>query len=113
MNKDALHKETHFEAYITRKLAMLAASGWQVSNDNTGFDPNSALYMQDFIAYQEAIAPDKIEKMKKNMGANWQKNLELSLVKSLENYGTVMTLREGFQTVSYTHLDVYKRQVMC
>lgn len=101
MNKDDLHKETHFEAYITRKLAMLAASGWQVSNDNTGFDPNSALYMQDFIAYQEAIAPDKIEKMKKNMGANWQKNLELSLVRSLENYGTVMTLREGFQMAGY------------
>lgn len=39
--------------------------------------------------------------MKKNMGANWQKNLELSLVKSLENYGTVMTLREGFQMAGY------------
>ena len=101
ITNDNIHLEVNFEAYITRKLAMLGAAGWQVSNDDTGFGPNSALYMPDFIAYQESIAPDKIEKMKKNMGPNWQKNLELALVKSLENYGTVMTLREGFQMAGY------------
>lgn len=101
MNRDNIHTETNFETYITKKLSMLAGSGWQVSDNDAGFDPNTALLMSDFVAYQEAINPEKVEKMKKGMGANWQKNLELALVNSLEKYGTVMTLREGFQMAGY------------
>lgn len=99
---DNLHLEKHFEEYISRKLAGLGETdGWQVSKDDTGFDPNTALYMPDFIAYISATAPEKVEKMKKNLGGNWETNLRMALVKSLENYGTVLTLRNGFKMAGY------------
>ena len=98
MNHDNVHLETNFEKYITTKLAALSSTeGWQVSNNDEGFDPNTALYMDDFISYMEKTSPDKIEKMRKNFSeAGWRKNLENALVKSLENNGTIDTLRNGF-----------------
>lgn len=96
-----IHLEVNFEAYITKKLAMLEGDGWRVSDNDAGFDPNTALYMPDFIEYVSAIAPEKVAKMQKAFGANWQKNLELALVKSLEVNGTVLTLRDGFQMAGY------------
>ena len=102
MKHDNLHLETHFERYISRKLTELGdADGWRISRDDTGFDPNTALYMPDFIEYVTATAPDKVEKMKKNLGGNWESNLRMALVKSLENAGTVTTLREGFKMAGY------------
>lgn len=80
---------------------MLEGDGWRISNNDAGFDPNTALYMPDFIEYVTAIAPEKIAKMQKAFGANWQKSLELALVKSLEVNGTVLTLRDGFQMAGY------------
>lgn len=101
ITNDKIHLEVNFEEYITRKLAMLEGDGWRISNNDAGFDPNTALYMPDFIEYVTAIAPEKIAKMQKAFGANWQKNLELALVKSLEVNGTVLTLRDGFQMAGY------------
>ena len=98
---DKLHLEVNFEEYITKKQKRLEGTGWRVSEDDTGFDPNTALYMPDFIEYVSSTAPEKVEKMQKSFGANWQKNLELQLVKSLEMYGTVITLRDGFQMAGY------------
>ena len=99
--KDKIHLEVNFEEYITKKLKALEGDGWRVSNDDTGFDPNTALIMSDFVEYIAATAPEKIEKMQKTFSANWQKNLEIALVKSLETRGTVLTLREGFQMAGY------------
>lgn len=91
------HLETEFEHYISRKLSELGESGdWQISPDDTGYDRADALYMLDFVGYLQATAPEKIEKMKKNFGANWLGNLQKKLVSSLETAGTVQTLREGF-----------------
>ena len=102
MNHDNIHLETNFEKYISRKLTELGdTDGWRISMDDTGFDPNTALYMPDFIEYVTATAPDKVEKMKKNLGGNWDSNLRMALVKSLENAGTVTTLREGFKMAGY------------
>ena len=98
---DKIHLEVNFETYITKKIAMLEADGWRISNNDAGFDPNTALYLPDFIEYVSTTAPDKAEKMQKAYGANWQKNLEKALVKSLETKGTVLTLREGFQMAGY------------
>ena len=107
MNHDNVHLETNFEKYITAKLANLSSTeGWQVSNNDEGFDPNTALYMDDFISYMEKTSPDKIEKMRKNFSeAGWRKNLKNALVKSLENNGTIDTLRNGFPMAGYQTID--------
>lgn len=69
--KDTIHLESNFEKYISKKLAGLSKTdGWRVSQNDQGFDPNTALFMEDFVEYLESNVPDKIEKMKKNMGAN-------------------------------------------
>ena len=99
--KDKIHLEANFESYITRKLEMLENNGWRVSNNDSGYDPNTALYLPDFIEYFTTTAPEKVEKMQKAFGANWENNLKLQLVKSLEVRGTVLTLREGFAMAGY------------
>lgn len=63
---DTIHLETNFEQYITKKLAMLEGAGWRVSDNDTGFDPNTALVLSDFIEYVSATAPEKVEKMLRN-----------------------------------------------
>ena len=98
---DTIHLEINFESYITNKLAMLEGDGWRISNDDTGFDPNTALYMPDFIEYVSSVAPDKVAKMQKAFGSNWENNLKLQLVKALETRGTVLTVRDGFQMAGY------------
>ena len=98
---DTIHLEVNFETYITKKLAMLKGDGWRISNDDTGFDPNTALYMPDFIEYVSSVTPDKVVKMQKAFGSNWENNLKLQLVKALEIRGTVLTVRDGFQMAGY------------
>jgi type I restriction enzyme R subunit len=102
---DEIRLETNFEHYISHKLEGLSESGWQVSKDDTGFDPATALYLDDFISYVTTISPDKVEKMKKNSGNLWQSNLEKALVHSLEVDGTVQTLRNGFVMAGYQTID--------
>ena len=99
---ESIHLESPFERYISHKLTGLTTSdGWRISKDDSGFDPNTALYLPDFIEYVTAIAPEKVDKMKTSYRDNWQHNLELALTKSLENNGTVATLREGFQMAGF------------
>ena len=94
--QDAIHLESAFERYISRKIAELENNGWRVSKNDTGFDPNTALYIADFIEYLQNTAPDKVAKMQKVMGSAWLTNLERELVKNLEMKGTVQVLRKGF-----------------
>ena len=98
---DKIHLEVNFEEYITKKLSELEDSGWRVSQNDNGFDANTALYMDDFVEYLETILPEKIEKMKNTYKDNWLKNLQNALIKSLEVNGTVITLREGFQMAGF------------
>lgn len=102
---DDIRLETNFEHYISHKLEELSESGWQVSKDDKGFDPSTALYPDDFISYVTAVSPEKIEKMKKNSGNVWKSNLEKALVHSLEVDGTVQTLRNGFVMAGYQTID--------
>ena len=98
---DKLHLEVNFEEYITKKLAMLEGDGWRISENDAGFDPNTALYLPDFIEYVSSTAPEKVEKMQKAFAANWENNLKLALVKSLETNGTILTLRDGFPMAGF------------
>lgn len=97
---NSIHLEAHFEEYITQKLKELEMSSWKVSNNDNGFDANTALYWNDFVEYQRTINPEKIEKLEKT-GQNWENNLRLALIKNLENEGTVKVLRDGFPMAGY------------
>ena len=68
--------ETHFEHYISRKLEELSHNGWVISDNDSGFKADTALFFDDFVSYINTICPEKIEKMQKDMGSNWQGNLE-------------------------------------
>jgi len=106
MKQDNLHQESPFERYISKKINELVSTGnsWRVSQDDKGFDPHSALYMPDFVEYLELTAPEKVAKMKDNLKGNWENNLRINLVKSLETDGTVMTLRNGFSMAGYSNI---------
>ena len=61
MSED-IRLETNFEHYISRKLQELSDTGdWQVSQNDDGFDPNTGLVMDDFVAYINAVSPQKSE----------------------------------------------------
>ena len=91
-----IHREVHFEGYLTRMLTGLDDSGWRISNTDEGFDPQTALYWPDFIEFQRATVPKKLEKMERVQGANWENNLRLQLVQALESDGTINVIRNGF-----------------
>lgn len=103
MRKDTIHRETNFEQYVTRKLKSLEENGWEVSDNDKGFNPDTALYWDDFIAYQRKINPDKMKKMEAQ--SNWEVNFRNKLVKVLENDGTILALRNGFDMAGYQHID--------
>lgn len=100
-----IHQEAPFEHYISRKVAGLGNLGWELSYDDSGFDPNDALCFDDFVAFLEKTAPEKLEKMRREKGSRWRDQLKLSLVKSLENNGTVLTLRKGFSMAGYRTIE--------
>ena len=94
---DTLHLETEFEQYITRKLKGLSDSGeWIVSDNDTGYDREHALYFPDFVEFQRRLDPDKLAKMQERLGSTFELNVVKRLVASLEANGTVQTLRKGF-----------------
>lgn len=100
-----IHQEDAFERYISRKVAALGGAGWALSPDDTGFDPNDALVFDDFVAWLEATAPEKLDKMRREKGARWEDQLRRALAKSLERNGTVLTLRKGFQIAGYQTIE--------
>lgn len=100
-----IHQEAVFERYISRKVAGLAESGWELSPSDEGFDPNDALVFDDFVAWLEASAPEKLDKMRREKGSRWADQLRRALVKSLEKSGTVLTLRKGFQMAGYQTVE--------
>ena len=100
---ETIHREVNFEEYITNKLAEQGT--WQISNNDKGFDANTALVMNDFVEYLKATAPDKLKIMQSKNPTNWLKNLQDDLVKQLENKGTVSVLRDGIQVVGYGTID--------
>lgn len=103
MKNDTLHREVNFEEYITRQLAK--KDGWVVSNDDTGFDANTALVFDDFVEYLSKTQPETLKKMQTKNPSNWRSNLEKDLVKYLENKGTVSVLRDGINVVGYPKID--------
>ena len=106
---DTIHRENAFETYITRRLAKLQSGGWKVSDNDQGFDAGTALYMPDFLEFFRNTAKKKVEKMQISLGANWSRELQNRLVRSLEENGTILTLRNGFQMAGYQTIDCSKK----
>lgn len=102
-NRDKLHTETPFEEYIVSKIA--ENKGWVVSDNDDGFDPDTALVPSDFIEYLNRTSPDKVEKLKANYGVNWEQVIIKALVKSLDANGTVGTIRNGFAMAGYQTIE--------
>lgn len=100
-----IHQEGPFERYISRKVTGLAEAGWVLSSNDSGFDPNDALYFDDFIAYLEKTAPEKLEKMQLEKGDRWRDQLRRALVKALEKNGTILTLRRGFPMAGFQTIE--------
>lgn len=98
--KGGLHREAEFEGYLSRSIAGLG-EGWRVSRNDDGFDPQTALYMPDFIEFQEKVAPDKLERMRASMGGNWRNELQRNLVSALQDDGTIDVIRNGFKMAGY------------
>ena len=67
--KDNIHLETNFEKYISSKLVQLSTdkNAWRVSKNDNGFDPQTALCIDDFIEYQNSINPEKYKKCRIRM----------------------------------------------
>lgn len=102
---DTIHRENIFETYITRRLGTLKSGGWRVSNNDKGFDAETALYLPDFLEFFSETSKSKLEKMQENFGTNWYRELQRRLVKSLEENGTVLTLRKGFQMAGFQTIN--------
>ena len=100
-----IHQEAFFERYISRKVAELAGYGWEVSPDDTGFDPSDALVFDDFVVWLERTEPEKLDKMRREKGARWESQLRRALVKNLETKGTVLTLRKGFPMAGFQTIE--------
>lgn len=100
-----IHQEAPFERYVSRKVTDLEDSGWKLSPDDTGFDADDALVFEDFVAWLEKTAPEKLEKMQRERGGRWKDHLRRALVKSLEKNGTVLTLRKGFQMAGFQTIE--------
>ena len=64
-NRDKLHTETPFEEYIVSKIA--ENKGWVVSDNDDGFDPDTALVPSDFIEYLNRTSPEKVVSLRLTM----------------------------------------------
>lgn len=98
-------KEYHLEDYIANGLASLDGQSWRVSLNDQGFDPETALYWADFLEFFEKTEPEKLEKMRNASPNNWETNLRMTLQRSLENEGTIQTIRKGFSSAGYQTIN--------
>lgn len=105
MPKPNIHNEAPFERYISNKLNSMKGAGWEISENDSGFDPHSALYMDDFLEYLHRTAPQTVEKMQREKGPKWTEHLQRALVKSLTDHGTICTLREGFPMAGFKTIE--------
>lgn len=89
----AIHNEVQFELDICQHLA---ANGWLLSNDDQGYDRESALIPGDVLAWIQESQPGVWERLQKSLGAQAEKHLIARLAKVLDERGTLDVLRKGF-----------------
>ena len=102
MNDDTAHQERHFERYI---VSQLQKHGWLVG-DTKRYDTEHALYPDDLVTWLETTQKDKWFKLCKDYAADPRGALMDRLAKTLEEDGTVQTLRRGFAIAGCGHIDL-------
>ena len=86
-------KEIAFQQDI---INALAAQGWLVGT-SAGYNPITALYTEDLIAYFQTAWGDRWQKLCKNNPSDPEGVLVQKTVRALEQHGTLEVLRHGFK----------------
>lgn len=86
-------KESAFQADI---LHALSAHGWLIGQSKD-YDPTTALYPPDLLAYFQDAWPDRWQKFRKNNPSNPETILIQKTAHHLDQQGTLHTLRHGFK----------------
>lgn len=94
-----MHKEIDFENDIER---VLIESGGYEKNDPNGYDPETALFPDDVIAFVQKTQPKIWVRLSQLDNSKAAAMLVDSLVKELAAKGTLAVLREGFKCVGKT-----------
>ncbi|WP_051208958.1 type I restriction endonuclease [Butyrivibrio sp. WCD3002] len=98
--RNNIHTEENLEEYITEKLE--TTGDWVVSQNSHGFDPTSAIFLNDVVSYLEK-SNDSNKKFidDKKKSPNWEKNLLKTITDHLDQDGTIAVLRDGFKEIGY------------
>jgi type I restriction enzyme R subunit len=86
-------KEIAFQQDI---MVSLAAQGWLVGT-SAGYNPTTALYTEDLLAYVQTAWPDRWQKLCKSNPTDPASVLIQQTVRHLERNGTLDVLRHGFK----------------
>ena len=99
-----MHKEINFEDGVEHDLI---AQGGFVKGDAAGYDPQTALFPQEMIAFVRASQPVFWARLEKMNGATAGDVLVESLVKELKSKGMLTVLRDGFKCFGKTVQAAY------
>ena len=91
-------RETAFQQDI---INALAAQGWLIGT-SAGYNPTTALYTEDLIAYFQTAWPERWQKHSKNNPSDPAGTLIQKTVRALEQQGTLEVLRHGFKLPGIT-----------
>lgn len=86
-------RETAFQQDI---LNAMAAQGWLIGK-SSNYNPTTALYTEDLLAYFQTAWPDRWQKLCKNNPTDPETILINQTVRALEQQGTLALLRHGFK----------------
>lgn len=92
----AIHNEVEFENDI---CSHLESQGWFVSQNDSGYDRERALFPEDVFAWIKETQPNAWEKFANHHGANAETEFLKRLAKVLDEEGTLGVLRNGFKAV--------------
>lgn len=91
-----IHNEVEFENDI---CSHLESQGWFVSQNDSGYDRERALFPEDVFAWIKETQPKAWEKLANHHGANAEPEFLKRLAKVLDEEGTLGVLRNGFKAV--------------
>jgi type I restriction enzyme R subunit len=86
-------RETAFQQDI---INAMAAQGWLIGK-SSNYNPATALYTEDLLAYVQTAWPDRWQKLCKNNPTDPESILINQTVRALEQQGTLDLLRHGFK----------------
>ena len=86
-------RELQFQQDI---IDQMVAGGW-LTGPASGYDPRTALYTEDLLAFVQEAYPDRWQKFCKNNPQDPDAALVKAVVRELDRHGTLEVLRHGFK----------------